>query len=111
MHKPHFLFVCSRNKWRSPTAAAIYANDDRICVRSAGLSGKSPHQLSEKDLTWADLVLVMEQSHKSQLLKVFGKSSNMPKLEVLHIPDEYKYMDEELIEIIRSEVECFIDGM
>jgi predicted protein tyrosine phosphatase len=75
------------------------------------LSGKSPHQLSEKDLTWADLVLVMEQSHKFQLLKVFGKSSNMPKLEVLHIPDEYKYMDEEIIEIIRSEVEYFIDGM
>ena len=35
----------------------------------------------------------------------------MPKVEVLHIPDEYKYMDEELIEIIRSETECFIDNM
>jgi len=29
MEKPHILFVCSRNKWRSPTAEAIYANDDR----------------------------------------------------------------------------------
>jgi predicted protein tyrosine phosphatase len=111
MNKPHILFVCSRNKWRSPTAAGIYANDDRIYVRSAGLSRKSPHQISDKDLTWADLVLVMEQSHKSQLLKTFGQSSNMPKVEVLHIPDEYKYMDEELIEMIRLEAECFIESM
>ena len=34
--KPHVLFVCGRNQWRSPTAARIYANDQRIEVRSAG---------------------------------------------------------------------------
>ena len=56
-------------------------------------------------------MLVMEQSHKSQLLKIFGQSSNIPKVEVLHIPDEYKYMDEELIEMIRLEAECFIESM
>lgn len=109
MHKPNFLFVCSRNKWRSPTAATIYAKDNRICVRSAGLSGKSPHQISEKDLAWADLLLVMEQAHKSHLLKRFGQSSNMPRIEVMHIPDEYRYMDKELVEMIRSETEFFID--
>src|SRR5512139_3631699 len=36
--RPHILFVCGRNKWRSPTAERLYRNDNRIEVRSAGVS-------------------------------------------------------------------------
>jgi len=41
MTRPRILFVCGRNKWRSPTAATVYRDDQRVEVRSAGISAKS----------------------------------------------------------------------
>ena len=109
MNKPHILFVCGKNQWRSPTAEAIYRKDSRIKVRSAGVSGKSRHQISEKDLDWADLVLVMEQRYKSRIISNFRYYPNLPRIESLDIPDEFKYMDEELIELITEGTEFYIN--
>ncbi len=96
--------MCGRNKWRSPTAWRIYKNDRRIEARSAGVSEKSPHQISTVDIEWADLILVMEIQHKSRIQSLFGGKS-LPEINVLDIPDEYEYMDEELIDLIKSGVE------
>ena len=49
-HKPHILFICGRNQWRSRKAQEIYANDQRMEVRSAGVSPISAHQVSRQDL-------------------------------------------------------------
>ena len=105
--KQRILFVCSRNKRRSPTAERIYQNDDRIDVRSAGLSGKSSHGLTRLDLDWADLVLVMEPGQRSRIFSMFGKFDS-PVIKSLDIPDEYQFMDKELVELIRSGVEIHI---
>lgn len=99
------LFVCGRNQWRSPTAARVYAEDERVEARSAGVSGKSRHRVSEKDLLWADLVLVMERRYKMRICEMFGGLEALPPIESLDIPDEYGYMDEELIEAIREGTE------
>jgi predicted protein tyrosine phosphatase len=107
MDKLKILFVCGRNKWRSPTAEKIYRNDPRIEVRSAGTSEKSPHPISSLDLLWADLVLVMENKHKSRISESF-RDISLPPIKSLDIPDEYKYMDEELIELIKTGVEHHI---
>jgi predicted protein tyrosine phosphatase len=108
MHaRPHILFVCGKNKWRSPTAERIYKNDKRVEVRSAGMSGKSRHPISIEDVEWADLILVMESRYKSWILGLFCDLS-LPRIENLDVPDEYEYMDEELIEIIEKGVEYFI---
>jgi predicted protein tyrosine phosphatase len=98
--KPHILFVCGRNLWRSPTAFEVFKRDQRVDVRSAGVSSKSKHQISEKDLLWADLVLVMERRHASRILGVFRHVDPFPLMDSLEIPDEYQYMDEELVERI-----------
>ncbi|MFA6468888.1 MAG: protein-tyrosine-phosphatase [Bacteroidota bacterium] len=105
--KPKILFVCGRNKWRSPTAEILYRNDSRISVRSAGMSSKSNHQISDKDILWADLILVMEGNYKSWIL---GKHQHLllPPIENLDIPDEYEYMNSELIELIKIGVEYHI---
>lgn len=110
MSKPHILFVCSKNKWRSPTAAKIYANDQRVEVKSAGLSGKSNHQISNKDVEWADLILTMEKNHKVRIVAAFRREIDLPPIEVLGIPDEYKFMDEELIELIRDGTEYNLEN-
>jgi len=107
--RPHFLFVCSRNRWRSPTAERLYAEDPRISVRSAGLSAKSPRQLTEADLRWADRVLVMEQGHGARILAWYRDLPELPAIEVLEIPDEYEFMDDELVATLRPQIEYFID--
>jgi protein-tyrosine phosphatase len=98
--KPNILFVCGRNKRRSPTAVKIYKNDLRINVRSAGVSGKSQTQLSNKLVEWADIILVMENKYKARILGTFHHV-DLPRIENLDIPDEYQYMDEELIDLIK----------
>lgn len=111
MHaKPHILFVCGRNRLRSPTAERIYRNDNRVEVRSAGMSEKSRHPISNDDVEWADLILVMESEYRSRVLALFRHLS-LPEIENLDIPDEYEYMDEELIEIIRKRVEYYIQRL
>ena len=61
--RPKILFLCGRNQWRSPTAEALYRNDPRVEVRSAGLSPEARRRVTARDLAWADLVLTMERSH------------------------------------------------
>lgn len=102
--KPHILFVCGRNQWRSPTAARIYADDQRIEVRSAGISSQSAHHVSQRDLEWADLVLVMESEHKTRLRDAY-RDIQMPPIECLDIPDDYRYMDDALVDLIRGATE------
>jgi len=106
--RPHILFICGRNKWRSPTAERIYQNDERIIVRSAGLSTRSPHQLSNADLLWADLVILMEQKYNGPLTGMF-REVRMPRIEFLDIPDEYQYMDPELIGEIQKGTEYLLN--
>ena len=102
--KPHILFICGRNQWRSPTAARVYANDQRIEVRSAGVGSKSRRQVSDQDMQWADLILVMEQKYKARLLGTF-RDLDLPLIDSLDIPDEYEFMNEELVELIREGTE------
>ena len=109
MSRPQILFVCGRNKWRSPTAERLYRNDRRIQVRSAGISSKSPHQISTADIQWADLILVMEENYSSWIRENF-RALNLPPIKSLDIPDEYEFMDDELVELIRNSVEPHISA-
>lgn len=74
------------------------------------MSGKSRHLISNGDITWADLILVMENGYKSRILGLF-RDLTLPKIEDLDIPDEYEYMDEELIELIEKKVEFYIQRL
>ncbi|TWT61957.1 low molecular weight protein tyrosine phosphatase family protein [Rubinisphaera italica] len=102
------LFVCGRNKWRSPTAETIYRNDDRFKVQSAGVSDKSSRTVTAKTVEWADIIFVMESEYGSRIRKMF-RNNNLPKIVNLDIPDDYQFMDEELVELIRQRVETYFD--
>lgn len=105
--KLHILFVCGRNRWRSPTAEFVYRNDARVDVRSAGVSEKSRHTISSADIHWADQILVMESRYKTRISEMFH-GLPLPPMENLDIPDEYEYMDSELVEMIKMSVESVI---
>ncbi|SFV56195.1 cellular communication/signal transduction [hydrothermal vent metagenome] len=102
------LFICSKNQWRSPTAEKIYAKDDRVNVRSAGTSSKARKTVSAKDLEWAEMIFVMEYKHKNRLKAQFARILQYKKVIVLDIPDEYHYMDSELIELLKASVEGYL---
>ncbi|WP_291725333.1 low molecular weight protein tyrosine phosphatase family protein [Bernardetia sp.] len=105
--RPNFLVVCGKNKKRSRTAEFIFKNDNRFAVRSVGVSPKSNRKITEKDVEWANLILVMEKDQKQKIKKLYSHLE-IPTIEVLHIPDEYEYMDEELIEILTEKIEVFL---
>ncbi len=88
----HLLFVCSMNRWRSPTAEKIYAKRSLIQARSCGTSRKAARTVQAADLTWADLICVMETKHKEQLQSRFPGELRYRKIHVLDIPDDYQLM-------------------
>ena len=63
------LFVCNQNKHRSRTAEDIFK--DRFDTDSAGLFNDKP--LTEKQISWADIVAVMEDKQRSEIAKRFPK--------------------------------------
>ena len=92
------LFVCSRNKWRSATAETIYKNHPEHQVRSAGTEPSARIKLNAKHVIWADLIFVMEKKHKQRIEEKFSEEIADKKIVIMDIPDEYQYMDKELIE-------------
>jgi predicted protein tyrosine phosphatase len=98
------LFVCSRNQWRSPTAEAVWRNHPDLRVRSAGTSASARKRVSGNDLRWAHVIFVMESKHRSRLLADFGHDLASKPMHVLDIPDEYQYMDPELVDLLRASV-------
>ena len=99
------LFVCGRNLRRSPTAERLFRKDPRVSVRSAGVSDSSPRRVRESDLLWADLVLVMERKYAARIRAAFPNVDELPPLESLEIPDDFGFMDAELVELLRVAVE------
>ncbi len=97
--RPNVLVVCGRNKKRSRTAEYIFKNDSRFSIRSVGISPSSERKITAKDLSWADVVFVMEIEHKARIKGVY-KNIVLPTIEVLNIKDEYEFMDEELIQLL-----------
>lgn len=98
------LFVCGRNQRRSPTAEQLFRDDPRMAVRSAGVSESSKRRIKENDLHWADLLLVMEPKYAARIRFQFPAES-IPPIRSLDIPDDYKFMDAELIELLKTAVE------
>lgn len=96
------LFICSRNQWRSPTAEQLWRRHPLVDARSAGTSPNARHHVSVTDIEWADHIVVMEQKHKSRLVAEFNRLLDGKSIHVLDIPDEYQYMDPELIEQLEA---------
>jgi predicted protein tyrosine phosphatase len=102
------LFICSRNQWRSPTAERIFANGYGLHTRSAGTSRNAKHRISIKDILWAEQIFVMESRHKQQIKEQFSKQLSHKKVLVLDIPDDYHYMDLELIELLQLAMQPYL---
>ncbi|CAL2101686.1 Phosphotyrosine protein phosphatase [Tenacibaculum sp. 190130A14a] len=90
---------------RSSTAHEMYKNDQRFEIDSAGTDKETKKIISYKNLSWADTIIVMEKHHRNTIRKQFPDVYENKKIVCLYIPDEYDYMQPELITILKSKFE------
>ena len=101
------LFLCSKNKLRSPTAECVFADHPGLDVDSAGLSRDAEIRLSDDQIHWADLIFVMERTHRAKMNQKYGHALKGKKVVVLGIPDRYGFMDEELVGILKRKCQPY----
>ena len=104
----NILFVCSRNQWRSPTAEEIYKSHNGLSVRSAGTEPSARIKITAKLIDWSDIIFVMEKRHKQRIIEKFSNNALEKEIIVLDIPDDYQFMDEELIDSIKRSVNPYL---
>lgn len=102
MHR--VLFVCTQNRLRSPTAEQVFATWPGVETASAGVDPRADVPVTPELLAWADTIFVMERAHRNKLSKRFGRHLKSQRLICLNIPDEYDYMDERLILLLKRVV-------
>lgn len=98
------LFVCSQNRLRSPTAEAVFSEYDGLEVDSAGIDRTAEIPLTSEAIEWADIIFVMEKSHRQKLSKTFQPWLKNKRVICLDIPDEYDYMNAVLVELLKKKV-------
>lgn len=108
--RKRILFVCSLNQWRSPTAEALYRNDPRLEVRSAGIRANATRKISQQDLAWADVVMVMEREQKKWIQDNF-RDLPLPPIVNLDITAQLEYMHPELQHLLRAAIDPEIEGL
>jgi predicted protein tyrosine phosphatase len=98
------LFICNQNKNRSRTAEEMFK--DRFNTKSAGLYNSKP--VTEKQICWADAIVVMEDCQRSELAKRFPKQYLSKRILSINVPDIYKYNQPELIDILNSKLNSLV---
>ena len=67
-------------------------------VKSAGTEPRSRIRVNEGHVGWADFIFVMEKKHRRILEENFPDALARKRVICLNIPDEYRYMEPELID-------------
>ena len=102
------LFICGKNKWRSPTAEQVFSERPGVQCTSAGLSHDAEVPVSAELVEWAELIFVMEKQHKSKLSAQFKSQLQGKKVVCLNIPDNYKFMEPALVKLLEGKVTPFL---
>ena len=102
------LFICTQNRLRSPTAEQIFAAWPDVETDSAGLGNDANVPLSSEQLEWANIIFVMEKAHRNRLAAKFRRHLNGKRIICLDIPDEYEYMQAELVKLLEAKAGKFL---
>jgi len=104
----NLLFVCSENRLRSPTAEAIFSEYEGVNAIGAGTNSDAETTMSGDLVEWADIVLVMEKSHRNKVSKKYKELLKGKRLVCLDIPDNYDCMQPELVKLLRAKVPRYV---
>ena len=107
-HPTKLLFICSRNRIRSLTAERIFTGISGLQVRSAGTQPSARIALTEGHIGWADVIFFMEKSHLIRVCRRFPESLEGKRTIILLIPDDYEFMQPELIDELHAKVSQYV---
>jgi predicted protein tyrosine phosphatase len=102
------LFICTQNRLRSPTAEHVFANWPNVETDSAGLGTDAEVRLSPEQIEWATIIFVMEKAHRNKLSAKFKKHLNGKRVICLDIPDDFEYMQPELVNLLVTKAGRFL---
>lgn len=98
----HALFICSRNRLRSPTAEQIFSTWQGVETDSAGLAPDADTPLSSEQIDWATHIFVMEKIHQQRLNQRFAATIKNKKIICLNIPDQLPIYAGRINKLIRE---------
>ena len=75
-----------------------------IEVDSAGTNNDAENPLSRDLIEWADMIVVMEKAHRSKVQNRFRSSLKSKRLICLDIPDNYKFMNPALVQLLEKKI-------
>ena len=100
----NLLFVCSEIRLRSPTGEEVFSHYQGIHAIGCGTNADAATPVSGDLILWADIIFVMERSHRNKLSKKYRELLKNKKLVCLDIPDEYERMDPALVRLLENRV-------
>ena len=104
------LFLCRHNRMRSPTAERVFGKRADLEVRSAGTAADALARVNARMLEWADLIFIMDDQQRRSLKRRFGSHPALERRICLDIPDEFSFMQPELIELLHERTERHLPG-
>ena len=102
------LFICSQNRLRSPTAEQVFAGRAGIEAASAGTNRGADNPLTAELVEWADIIFSMEKQHQRKLADKFQAHLLGKRVICLGIPDNYEFMQGELIDLLEAKVAKYL---
>ena len=96
------LFLCRHNRMRSPTAERVFGKRADLDVRSAGTAPDALARVNARMLEWADVIFIMDDQQRRSLKRRFGSHPALEDLICLDIPDDFAFMQPELVELLQE---------
>ena len=75
---------------------------------SAGTNNDAEQPVTGDLIEWADTIIAMEREHRNRLNRKFRAQLKGKQLIVLGIPDDYDYMQPELVSLLRARLQRWI---
>ncbi len=104
----NLLFVCTKNKFRGPTCEEVFSAYEGINAISAGTNNDAGSTVSGDLIEWADIIFVMEKSHRNKISEKFKDLIKKKKLVCLDIPAFYDRMDSILVRVLKNKVSRYV---
>jgi predicted protein tyrosine phosphatase len=86
----------------------VFSTYPNIEVDSAGTNNDSINPLSGELVQWADIIFVMEKTHRNKMQKRYRAQIGGKRLICLDIPDDFDFMDPILVKLLQARVPRYL---
>ena len=90
------------------TSSCLTSSSSAPATASAGLALDAEEPVTPDHLDWADIIFVMERAHRAKLQRRFGPHLKGKRVICLDIPDDYAFMQPELVALLEKKVTPFL---